>query len=118
MERISKPEIVEKGWGKEIVICNSPRYCGKILVVEPGKKCSLHFHVVKHETFYLMSGLISMRTIHSDGSSEVFIMSPGDILEVTPGLVHQFESLEGVSQILEVSTMHNDYDSYRIVKGD
>jgi hypothetical protein len=33
-------EIVEKGWGKEIIFVNNPEYCGKILCFNKGKKFS------------------------------------------------------------------------------
>ena len=49
---------VPKGWGYEKWIVNNERYCGKLLFFESGKKCSWHYHKVKHETFYLHSGKI------------------------------------------------------------
>jgi len=40
-------EIVEKGWGKEIIFVNNPEYCGKILCFDKGKKFSMHYHIQK-----------------------------------------------------------------------
>ena len=49
---------VPKGWGYEKWIVNNEKYCGKLLFFEKGKKCSWHYHKLKHETFYLHSGKI------------------------------------------------------------
>ncbi len=45
MSRVREPVHIEpKGWGREIWIANNGLYCGKILEINKGKKCSLHFH--------------------------------------------------------------------------
>ena len=46
-------EIVEKGWGKEIIFVNNDDYCGKLLCFEKGKKFSMHYHILKRETWYV-----------------------------------------------------------------
>jgi hypothetical protein len=51
MNRARQPvQIVPKGWGREIWIANGDLYCGKILEINKGKKCSLHFHKIKTES--------------------------------------------------------------------
>jgi hypothetical protein len=42
---------VKKGWGSELWLVNGDLYCGKILRFNKGKKCSLHYHKLKTETF-------------------------------------------------------------------
>ena len=106
-----------KGWGHEVWIHNDERYCGKILVVKKGKRCSLHYHKLKYETFYIQSGRIHMLLRHSDGREESFEMNQGDVLELAQGLAHQFTGLED-SEIMEFSTQHFEEDSHRLVKGD
>ncbi|MDA1169197.1 MAG: cupin domain-containing protein [bacterium] len=113
----SKIQVVPKGWGKELWVHNDEKYCGKILVLKKGKRCSLHFHVLKHETFYISKGLVQMELIDKDGAKKTFVMKPGDALEITQGLMHRFTGLED-SEIMEFSTQHFDEDSYRIEKGD
>ena len=108
----------EKGWGYEIWIHNSPEYCGKVLVVFENKKCSLHHHKLKQETFYIQKGRIWMRTISGNGEESQFEMGPGDVLEIPPGLKHQFGGIAKVSEILEFSTEHFESDSIRTEKGD
>ena len=106
-----------KGWGHEVWIHNDERYCGKILVVKKDKKCSLHYHQKKHETFYIQSGRIHMRVRYEDGREQSFEMKPGDVLELAPGTAHQFTGLED-SEIMEFSTQHFEDDSYRLERGD
>ena len=115
--QIGRPEVHEKGWGRELWVHNDERYCGKVLVLQKGKRCSLHFHVKKHETFFLQKGQVQMELVHSDGRRESFVMRPGDTLEISPGLMHRFTGLED-SEIFEFSTQHFEEDSYRVEKGD
>jgi mannose-6-phosphate isomerase-like protein (cupin superfamily) len=111
--------IVPKGWGREVWIANNERYCGKILEITKGKKCSLHFHKLKTESFFLRRGRIKMRIMESPESAtiEEFELVAGDCMDIPPGLVHQMEALED-AELFEFSTQHFDSDSHRLVKGD
>jgi len=120
MTRAREPVHVEpKGWGREVWIANSPFFCGKILEIKRGKKCSLHFHKLKTESFYLRAGHLRIRVkeSHSDQKVEEFELRPGQCMDVPVGLVHQMEALED-SELLEFSTQHFDSDSHRLEKGD
>src|SRR5215471_19380213 len=108
MNRARKPvRIVPKGWGREVWIANGDLYCGKILEIRRGKRCSLHYHKLKTETFYLRTGKLKVRVKESAAAEtlEEFILSPGDCMDVPVGLVHQMEALED-SELLEFSTQH------------
>jgi quercetin dioxygenase-like cupin family protein len=107
---------VEKGWGYELWIHNDEKYCGKLLFFNAGKKCSLHYHKLKHETFYVQSGKLNC-TFIKDTITHNEILGPGDIKEVYPGLIHQMEAVED-TVMFEFSTQHFDEDSYRLKKGD
>jgi mannose-6-phosphate isomerase-like protein (cupin superfamily) len=120
MTRVREPVHIEpKGWGREIWIANNSLYCGKILEIRKGRKCSLHFHKLKTESFYLRSGRLKVRTKDSSDSDiiEEFEMAPGQCMDIPPGRVHQMEALED-AELLEFSTQHFNSDSYRLVKGD
>ena len=110
---------VEKGWGYELWIHNDEEYCGKLLYFKKGKKCSLHYHEKKKETFYLQDGKLECTFYHLDESDNVskVILSAGDSKEITRGLVHQMKALED-TVLFEFSTQHFDEDSIRIEKGD
>ena len=118
MHALGSPKFVSKGWGYELWIANNDKYCGKILCVLKDRKCSMHFHLNKHETFYIVSGTIQMKLIEKNGDKVVLNMTKGDTLEVPPGLMHQFKSTCDLAEIMEVSTFHDDEDSYRVVRGD
>ena len=118
-------KIVPKGWGEERWIHNDQLYCGKILILRRGKHCSLHYHKLKTETFYIASGRLKMELTDLDSVQqqspvirEVFEMGEGDAILLRPGMVHRFTGLAEVTEIFEFSTEHFDEDSYRVVKGD
>jgi quercetin dioxygenase-like cupin family protein len=117
-----KPERHEKGWGYEDWIANNEKYCGKLLFFKKGKRCSLHFHKEKDETFYLQSGkmeivLADSKEEYEKGNFEKITISPGECVHIWPGRVHQMIALED-SELFEFSTQHKEEDSYRIIKGD
>jgi mannose-6-phosphate isomerase-like protein (cupin superfamily) len=118
-------KIVPKGWGEERWLHNDELYCGKILIVNEGKRCSLHYHQLKTETFYIQQGRVRMELTDLKAGRETppvileeFEMQAGDTLLLKPGMVHRFTSLEGDAHIFEFSTQHFDEDSHRIEKGD
>jgi mannose-6-phosphate isomerase-like protein (cupin superfamily) len=120
MSRVRQPvKIVPKGWGREIWIANGELYCGKILEIRKGKRCSLHFHKLKTESFYLRSGRLLIRIKQSPEAeiTEEFELGPGECMDVPSGLVHQMEALED-AELYEFSTQHFDSDSHRLVRGD
>jgi mannose-6-phosphate isomerase-like protein (cupin superfamily) len=118
--RARKPTHIEpKAWGREVWIANNSLYCGKILEIRKGKRCSLHFHKLKTESFYLRSGRLRVLVKESPDSEiiEQFEMDPGECMDVPPGLVHQMEALDD-AELFEFSTQHFESDSHRLVKGD
>ena len=60
-------------------IANNPEYCGKVLEIDKGKRCSLHFHKLKLESFYLRRGKLKVRVKESPEASviEEFELSAG-----------------------------------------
>jgi mannose-6-phosphate isomerase-like protein (cupin superfamily) len=118
-------KIVPKGWGEERWIHNDELYCGKLLVLREGKHCSLHYHELKTETFYIAHGRLRMELTDLAAAQrnppvidETFEMGPGDAILLKPGLVHRFTGLAEETHIFEFSTQHFDADSHRIVPGD
>lgn len=113
-----KPIRHEKGWGYEDWVVNSELYCGKVLVVYSGKRCSLHFHERKTETMLIVEGkvLFEFRKQSDEGLDKV-ILSKGEVFHIEPGLLHRFTALED-SVIHEFSTQHFEDDSFRVEYGD
>ena len=47
------PKKVDKIWGYEIWMVNNNKYCGKILHFNGNSKFSMHYHLIKDETWYV-----------------------------------------------------------------
>lgn len=111
--------IVPKGWGREVWIVNGDLYCGKILEIRKGKRCSLHYHRIKTESFFLRSGrlLVRIKETPESPAVEEFELAAGECMDIPIGLVHQMEALED-AELYEFSTQHFDSDSHRIANGD
>lgn len=118
-----KPEVVEgcyvpKGWGNELIIENNEMYCGKLLKFKSDCKFSMHYHMDKDETWYVQKGKFVYRWIDTENADmNESILRKGDVVRQRPGQPHQLIALtDGL--IFEVSTHHEDSDSYRVMKGD
>ena len=112
-------KFVSKGWGYEKWIVNCEKYCGKILFLAKGKKCSWHYHRKKDEVFYVQSGAIKIYYGWDDNIelASVAVLERGDKFHVPIRLKHRMVALED-TELFEFSTEHFDEDSYRIEKGD
>ena len=118
-----KPEVCEgckvpKGWGEELIIENNEMYCGKLLIFKKGCKFSMHYHLIKDETWYVDKGEFIYRWIDTD-TAELHEqkLKVGDVVRQRVGQPHQIIALTD-GTIFEVSTQHFDEDSYRVIKGD
>ena len=111
-------EIVQKGWGSEVIFANNEMYCGKLLRFNKGARFSMHFHMKKDETWYLAEGTIRLNWIDTkDASKRSEVVRVGEVIRNRPGEPHQVEALSD-AVIFEVSTTHFDEDSYRVERGD
>jgi mannose-6-phosphate isomerase-like protein (cupin superfamily) len=108
--------IAPKGWGKEVHIHNDENYCGKLLELNKGCKCSLHYHINKIETFYILKGKVEI-TLFYDLDTRVLVLKEGESIDIPRFLAHSFRGLEN-STILEISTYDDPSDSVRIQPGD
>lgn len=100
--------IVPKLWGYEKWVENNDKYCSKILAINKGYQCSLHYHKIKDEMFLLIKGHVRLEL-----GDEIIYLRPGSFQRVPPHTNHRFRGLE-YSEIVEISTHHDDGDSYRI----
>ena len=112
------PEIVQKGWGHEIIFVNNDLYCGKILHFNTGAKFSMHYHLKKKETWYIKTGTFIFRFIDTKTADIIEMpLNIGDSITNEIGEPHQIICLKE-GDVFEVSTHHFDSDSYRVMKGD
>lgn len=111
VKMVRKAETVQKRWGTEHIICNNDKYCGKILTVSPGWKCSYHRHPIKAETFFVLFG-IGVVVLMGDEK----IVMPGDIIDIPTGAYHEFAAFDRQLSLslIEVSSPHSDNDVQRL----
>jgi len=108
-----------KKWGSEHLITNSSKYCVKVMTLEPGTRCSLHFHRRKTETFVLVSGQLTLQTVMlQTGEYEITeLLHAGDSVTLEIETPHTFycpEGQIGPTVFVEASTEDFIDDSYRI----
>jgi len=116
--KIKEPKRVEKKWGHELWIHNDNQYCGKLLVfTNSGNKFSMHYHMLKNETWYVQEGAFQFDWIDTESAERCYTqLQKGDVVYIQKGLPHQLTSLIDNSIVFEVSTEHFDDDSYRIYR--
>ncbi len=116
--KIQHPKRVEKTWGYELWIHNDKDYCGKLLVFNrSGDKFSMHYHMIKDETWYVEKGAFQFDWIDTENGERCYTqIQKGDVIEIKKGLPHQLTALTDEATIFEVSTEHFDEDSYRIYR--
>lgn len=109
---------VKKGWGSEEIWATNDKYCGKLMHFDKNSKFSMHFHAVKDETWYVLSGEFLVKIIDTkDASVVVKNLTKGDVWHNPPLLPHQLICVESGS-IIEVSTPDSVEDNYRVTPGD
>ena len=115
--------VTEKIWGLEVECACVPdeNYTAKLLVINPGFTSSIHYHKVKHETFYVLQGNVILSTyctgVLAGGYMNTKLdtkmsLVPGQRVVIPPMTVHSFRATVP-SVIVEGSTLHSDDDVYR-----
>ena len=86
------PRTLEREWGEEIIIAETPQYLGKLLKMRAGTQGGLQAHRIKEETFFLASGRAIV--VHDDGQGRLLEtpMGPGESYHIPPGAVHQVKA--------------------------
>lgn len=105
---INNIKIVPKKWGYEKIIINNDLYCGKILHINKGWYCSLHYHKNKSETFYPIVGTLKLQI-----EDEVHTMTVKSF-SIGPNVKHKFWTEDEYCEFIEFSTHDEPNDSYRI----
>ena len=83
-----------KVWGDtKLVFCwNSIE--AHAIFVKKGGYCSCHCHRCKFNRFFVFTGRLAVRIYPAGGGVDETIMGPGDVVDVPPVLLHEFEALE------------------------
>jgi len=104
---------VKKVWGTEEWLHNGT-YCMKRMTLRKGFQCSMHYHPIKHETFFVISGRMLLAQPESTFSEPVYsVLGPGEHCVIPTCRLHQFIGLEECT-FIEASSHHDDDDVWRI----
>lgn len=107
-------KIVKKSWGYEKIIANDS-YCLKVLSVNAKQGCSMHYHLQKQETFYVVVGVLKVEFIDPDsGKCSYVTMKQGESITIHQGQAHRFTAVEHGAEFIEASTYDDPKDSYRV----
>mgnify|MGYP001583425484 FL=1 len=101
------PQILERDWGQETVVAETPDYTGKILLYRAGRAGGLQYHVRKDETFCLHSGEAWVDFDDGSGRLTRRPMTAGMSFRIPPGAVHRFEAITDCV-VFEASTNVRD----------
>jgi len=110
-----KLKTINKSWGNEIFVWNKGR-CTKIISIERGKDCGWHYHKLKDETIYVLTGsvLIMYSTKDDLKFSCKVMLKAKEAIHIPEKLRHQVFSLEENTVIIESSSTHYDSDCYMV----
>jgi len=106
---------VDKAWGQEIWLVNNERYCAKLLYINAGWQCSLHYHPIKKETFIVVDGGVGLEVMETHGNSHNLQLIAGETYTLEPKVAHRFWSYtDQPAVVLEISSTHSDDDVVRL----
>jgi mannose-6-phosphate isomerase-like protein (cupin superfamily) len=101
------PRRVDKPWGHEEIWALTDRYCGKILVIEAGRRLSLQLHREKDEWIRVVTGRLRLTLEDDGGRDQVTELGPGENAHVPVGRRHRYEAIDR-TELIEVSTPELD----------
>lgn len=104
---MSEIKRVHKPWGSESWLEVNDHYVIKLLYMAKGQRCSLQYHVEKHETIYVLEGEMKLTIGPSAETLEEKILYPGQYVVVPPNTIHRMEATFN-SVYLECSTTQLD----------
>ncbi len=100
-----KKMFIKKPWGSEEIISNNRNYTLKKLMMKKGHRCSLQYHKKKHETVYVLSGLLKVLIGNKKNNLKTKILKKNNSLILKPYTIHRMEAISK-SIYLEASTSH------------
>ena len=85
-------------------------YCKKLIIILPNQSHPAQYHKKKQESFFILHGDVNLRL-----NNKKFILKPGDLKTIDPGVIHEFGSKSGAI-IEELSTTSMVDDSFYLDK--
>lgn len=111
-----KKILIKKPWGSEEVIFNNKNYTLKRLVMKRGHRCSLQYHRKKHETIYVLSGVLKVLVGNKKDNLKTKLLRKNQSLILEPYIIHRMEAISksiyleaSTSQLKDVVRLSDDY---------
>ncbi len=96
-------------WGDRVRIFHNDSCLVTHLTLKPHKRCSWHSHKTAYNLFYVLQGLLGVKT--EDGLTWI---SPGGCFNVEPGKMHEFQTNLQTTNVIEIAyTKYNEHDILR-----
>jgi mannose-6-phosphate isomerase len=96
--------IVEKPWGREVFIAETPYYVAKIVYMDRNTTMSKHYHEQRYETLHFLTPECTLEVDRGPGQRETVSPDVGESFTIEPGVTHRIMSGPLGARILEVST--------------
>lgn len=96
--------IVEKPWGREVFIAETPYYVAKMVYMDRNTTMSKHYHEQRHETLHFLTPECTLEVDRGPGQRESLSPDVGESFSIEPGMTHRILSGPLGARILEVST--------------
>lgn len=97
---------VEKIWGTTQGLVMTPMFEMHRLVIKPNHRCSYHRHMFKHNSFYVIHGILYIdyaRPGRYRGKAvDSRALNHGEVFSVPPGIRHQFRTGKDPCLVLEM----------------
>lgn len=93
----------EKPWGWENWIEVNKYYVVKEIYMKAGNSCSLQYHEKKHESFYVVDGVLKFCVGTDENKLSEIILKKNGYYTIEPLVIHRMEALED-SIYIESST--------------
>jgi len=102
-------------WGRRIVTRQDPYSLTTILYLDPNKRCSWHSHKRAYNQFFVISGILEIKTNIGPGTQRNFTtITEGQSFTVAPGVTHEFRTKNVPTVIEEIAYV--EYDSTDIFR--
>ena len=88
-------------WGRRVVTRSDSYSVTTILYLDPNKRCSWHYHNHSYNQFYVISGILEVKTdIGPDEQRNFTTITQGQSFTVPPNVTHEFRT-KGEPTIVE-----------------
>jgi len=91
-------------WGERIRTFEWDGGIVTILALEPNRRCSWHRHITAYNQFYVISGILGVKTDKGYTTK----LNPGQSFTVDPGVYHEFQTYDDPAVIEEIAFVSYD----------